>query len=86
MLGAFVMSTPTEKPISTPKRTRATAKSAESPLWDAPQAAAYLAVGINRVYGMAKAGTLPCIRIGSSFKFHQPALDRWIAQQTGEAK
>ena len=40
-----------------------------------------------KVYGMAAAGELPCLRSGRSVRFPRAALERWIEQNTtgGEA-
>jgi excisionase family DNA binding protein len=65
---------------------RATKHTGASALWDAKQLAQYLGVGINAVYGMAKNGTLPHVKFGNLYKFSQAAIDKWIAEQTGEAK
>ena len=48
------------------------------------QAAERLQCGINRTYGLANTGVLPCIRIGNSIRIPASALDRWIQDNTGK--
>ncbi len=47
------------------------------------QAAKRLNLGINRTYGLANAGVLPCIRVGNTIRIPAAALDRWIDDSTG---
>ncbi len=47
------------------------------------QAAKRLNLGINRTYGLANAGVLPCIRVGNTIRIPAAALDRWIEDSTG---
>jgi excisionase family DNA binding protein len=50
-------------------------------LWSAPQAAAFLNIGRNAIYEMAKTGELPNIRIGSRIRFIPAELRGWVARQ-----
>lgn len=43
-----------------------------------PQVAQRLQLGTVKVYGMARSGSLPSIRIGNSIRIPRPALERWI--------
>ena len=45
------------------------------------QAAELLQLGINRTYGLARAQTLPSIKVGNSIRIPRVALERWIEQQ-----
>lgn len=47
------------------------------------QAAKRLNLGINRTYGLANAGVLPCIRVGNTIRIPAAALDKWIENSTG---
>ena len=42
----------------------------EEALWTAKDVARFLRVGRNRPYEMANSGELPCIRFGSTVRFH----------------
>lgn len=48
------------------------------------QAAKRLNLGINRTYGLANAGLLPCIKIGATIRIPAAALERWIEENTGK--
>ena len=50
-------------------------------LWTVHEAAAFLRIGRNAVYGMVKAGELPSVRIGSRVRFIPGELRAWIEQQ-----
>ncbi len=47
------------------------------------QAAKILNLGINRTYGLANAGVLPCIKIGNTIRIPASALERWIQDNIG---
>ena len=44
----------------------------------ASEAAALLRVTENRIYELAKRGTIPCVRIGRQLRFDEAALLAWI--------
>ena len=48
------------------------------------QAAKILNLGINRTYGLANAGVLPCIRIGNTLRIPATALEQWIQDNIGK--
>lgn len=47
-------------------------------------AAKRLNLGINRTYGLANAGVLPCIKIGATIRVPAAALDKWIQDNIGK--
>ena len=47
-------------------------------LWNVRQAAAFLNIGRNATYEMAKSGELPNIRIGSRIRFIPAELLGWV--------
>ena len=47
-------------------------------LWNVRQAAAFLNIGRNATYEMAKSGELPNIRIGSRIRFIPAELRGWV--------
>ena len=47
-------------------------------------AAKRLNLGINRTYGLANAGVLPCIKIGNTLRVPAAALDKWIQDNVGK--
>ena len=49
---------------------------------DSRAAAAYLAVHIETLYRMARAGELPYTRVGRAFRFRLVDLDRYLEEQT----
>lgn len=51
-------------------------------LADAKKVARILDVSEVTVYRMARAGTLPAIRIGTSVRFNVTAIERWIEAQS----
>lgn len=46
------------------------------------EAAAVLRVSRTKVYEMAAAGILPCVRLGSSIRIPARALREWVEAQT----
>ena len=51
------------------------------PLMLATEVAPMLRVPVGRVYELARAGTLPCVRIGRQRRFSPDAIDAYIAAQ-----
>jgi excisionase family DNA binding protein len=49
---------------------------------DARAAAAYLAVHIETLYRLARAGALPHTRVGRALRFHLIDLERYLEEQT----
>jgi len=47
-------------------------------------AAKRLNLGINRTYGLANAGILPCIRVGNTIRIPAAALEKWIQDNIGK--
>jgi excisionase family DNA binding protein len=54
------------------------------PLVDSHQAAALLGIHPKTLQKMARAGTVPCHRIGDLWRFRASELDRWL--HTGEGR
>ncbi len=48
------------------------------------QAAKILNLGINRTYGLANAGVLPCLKIGNTIRIPTAALEQWIQDNIGK--
>jgi excisionase family DNA binding protein len=48
------------------------------PLLDTHQAAALLGIHPKTLQKMARAGTVPCHRIGDLWRFRASELDRWL--------
>jgi excisionase family DNA binding protein len=48
------------------------------PLLDTNQAAALLGIHPKTLQKMARAGTVPCHRIGDLWRFRASELDRWL--------
>jgi excisionase family DNA binding protein len=55
-------------------------------LVDIEQAAAIPGVTVPTLYKWARARRVPCIRFGARIRFDPRALDRFVAQNTVEAK
>ena len=43
--------------------------------------AAYLRMKPVTIYKHAKAGKLPCFKVGANWRFKKSTIDRWIAEQ-----
>ncbi|MEJ7785505.1 MAG: helix-turn-helix domain-containing protein [Solirubrobacteraceae bacterium] len=55
-------------------------RTAEPEPWIAvPAAAEHIAAPTSRVYALASAGRIPCVRDGSRLLFRRSALDAWLA-------
>jgi excisionase family DNA binding protein len=50
-------------------------------LLDAEQAAALLRVHVKTLQSMARAGAVPCVRMGKYWRFRASSLDMWVAEQ-----
>ena len=51
-----------------------------------PQVAERLQLSRVRVYGMARNGSLPSVRIGNSVRIPRPALERWVNGLGGQGQ
>ena len=47
-----------------------------------PEVAAYLKIGEQTVYRMAREGDLPAFKVRGSWRFHKERVDRWIEAET----
>ncbi len=47
--------------------------------------AEYLKVNQRTVYRMAAAGTIPAFKVGSSWRFKQSDINKWIESQSNES-
>lgn len=45
------------------------------------QTASILQLGINRTYELCRSGSIPTIRVGTTFRIPRLALERWIEDQ-----
>ena len=64
---------------------------AEDQVFTVQELAAYLRMQPVTIYKHAKAGKLPCFKVGANWRFKKSTIDRWIAQQeehenTGRSK
>jgi excisionase family DNA binding protein len=50
----------------------------KEPLRDAKWAAEFLGVGVQRVYHLARTGSLPAIRLGQHYRFTEQTLIDWL--------
>lgn len=48
-----------------------------SPVMTVLEVSAYLKINRTTLYRMARAGSIPCFRIGSAFRFDREAIDQW---------
>lgn len=51
------------------------------PLLDVPEAAELLKVHPKTVQAFARAGRIPCMRMGKYWRFRASALDAWVREQ-----
>jgi excisionase family DNA binding protein len=49
------------------------------------EVADYLRISEAKVYRMAKAGDMPVIRMGKSWRFRSDLIDEWIRRQAEQA-
>lgn len=71
-------------PVNTSRNTSTSAQVNEPYLLTIRAAAKRLNLGINRTYGLANAGVLPCIKIGNTLRIPAAALERWIQENVGK--
>ena len=48
------------------------------------EVAKYLKVNDRTVYRMAAAGKIPAFKVGSSWRFKQSEIEKWIEKQSNE--
>ncbi len=51
------------------------------PLLDVPEAAELLRVHPKTVQALARAGKVPCFRMGKYWRFRKSALESWVDEQ-----
>jgi len=54
---------------------------AEDTVFTVQEVAAYLRMQPVTIYKHAKAGKLPCFKVGANWRFKKSTIDRWIADQ-----
>jgi len=54
----------------------------ESEILTIKEIAAYLKVTERTIYRLSQAKTLPCFKVGGSWRFSRPDIDSWIKQQS----
>lgn len=52
-----------------------------STLWTAKEVSLYLGVNIQTVWSWAREGTIPCFKVGDSYRFRQSEVDKWLEQK-----
>lgn len=50
-------------------------------LMSARQVANVLQIHYRKVHRLAKAGRIPCIKLGVEYRFSRPQLEEWIFEQ-----
>ncbi len=45
----------------------------------------YLKVPASTLYKLARAGSVPCAKVGKHWRFHKDAIDAWLAKQNPDA-
>ena len=53
----------------------------EDAVFTVQELAAYLRMQPVTIYKHAKAGKLPCFKVGANWRFKKSTIDRWIAEQ-----
>ncbi len=53
----------------------------EDTVFTVQELAAYLRMQPVTIYKHAKAGKLPCFKVGANWRFKKSTIDRWIAEQ-----
>ncbi|MFA6321000.1 MAG: helix-turn-helix domain-containing protein [Candidatus Omnitrophota bacterium] len=53
----------------------------EDILFTVQEVAAYLRMQPVTIYKHAKAGKLPCFKVGAKWRFKKSTIDRWITEQ-----
>jgi excisionase family DNA binding protein len=51
------------------------------PLLEAAEAATLLRIHVKTLQSMARAGTVPCARMGKYWRFRKSVLDAWVEDQ-----
>lgn len=54
---------------------------ADDTIFTVQELAAYLRMKPVTIYKHAKAGKLPCFKVGANWRFKKSTIDRWIAEQ-----
>ena len=50
-------------------------------IMNVPEVADYLRVAPATIYRLAKAGKIPCGKVGRAWRFRKQAIDSWISEQ-----
>lgn len=53
----------------------------EDNVFTVQEVAAYLKMRPVTIYKHAKAGKIPCFKVGAKWRFKRSTIDRWIAEQ-----
>lgn len=59
---------------------------ADDTVFTVQELAAYLRMKPVTIYKHAKAGKLPCFKVGANWRFKKSTIDRWIADQETHEK
>ena len=54
---------------------------AEDTVFTVQEVASYLRMQPVTIYKHAKAGKLPCFKVGANWRFKKSTIDRWISEQ-----
>lgn len=54
---------------------------ADDTVFTVQELAAYLRMKPVTIYKHAKAGKLPCFKVGANWRFKKSTIDRWISEQ-----
>ena len=54
---------------------------AEDTVFTVQEVASYLRMQPVTIYKHAKAGKLPCFKVGANWRFKKATIDRWITEQ-----
>jgi len=54
---------------------------AEDKVFTVQEVASYLRMQPVTIYKHAKAGKLPCFKVGANWRFKKATIDRWITEQ-----
>lgn len=54
---------------------------ADDTVFNVQELAAYLRMKPVTIYKHAKAGKLPCFKVGANWRFKKATIDRWISEQ-----
>ena len=55
------------------------------PFIDTHAVASLLGIYHKKVQRLARTGVLPCIRVGSAYRFRESTLEAWVSSQTQSA-